>query len=171
MGWFRENAFAIAIGTLLVSGGLLVVVLGYVSLVVYAALTAGVSLVGVVTDLAVPYLPIVAVLVVLLTVSTVGVSWGLLRRLSLPKSDRLGSAAERAEKRYPVLDELGIADALTPPEPTTEEKLEALKRRYVTGEIDETTFERELDRFVADDSVDDERVRTEREAALNRRTS
>ncbi len=84
---------------LLVSSVLLVVVLGYLALVVAMALETGTPIVGVLLDLAVPYLPIVAGLVVVLVLAAVGAGWELLRRLSVPRSARLQSAFERIERR------------------------------------------------------------------------
>lgn len=169
MGWLRNNAFVVSLGTLLVSGTLLVVVFGYVGLVVYSALATGVSMVGVLSELAIPYLPLVAILLVVVVLSAIAVGWGILRRLSIPRSERLGTAAERAEQRYPVLDGLGLSELVSPPEPTAEDALEDLKRRYVAGELDEATFERKLDRLVTNDSVDDVRAARERETVLNER--
>ena len=170
MGWLRNNAFVVSLGVLLVSGTLLAVVFGYVGLVVYSALAQGASMVGVVSGLAFPYLPLVAVLLILTMLSALGVGWGILQRLSIPKSERLGIAAERAEQRYPALDGFGLSELLSPPEPSTEDALEDLKRRYVAGELDEAAFERKLDRLVANDSVDDVRAAREREAVLNERS-
>jgi uncharacterized membrane protein len=167
MGWLRNNAFVISLGVLLVSGTLLAVVLGYVGLVVYSALGTGASMVGVLSGLAFPYLPIVAVLLVISVISAIGFGWGILRRLSIPRSERLETAAERAEQRYPMLDGLGLSERVSPPEPSTEDALEDLKRRYVAGELDEASFERKLDRLVANDSVDDVRAEREREAMLD----
>jgi uncharacterized membrane protein len=47
-----------------------------------------------------------------------------------------------------------IADGLvTPPERT--DRIESLKQRYTSGEIDEATFERDLERVLADDALSD----------------
>ena len=59
---------------------------------------------------------------------------------------------------------------MAPPEPSAEDVLDDLKRRYVAGEIDEATFERKLDRLVANESIDDATVAREREAVLDGRT-
>ena len=69
MGWFRDNALVVWLGLLLVSGTLLAVVLGYAGLVVYSALGSGTGVVGVLAGLAVPYLPVVALLLVVAVVS------------------------------------------------------------------------------------------------------
>ena len=173
MGWFRDNALVVWLGLLLVSGTLLAVVLGYAGLVVYSALGSGTGVVGVLAELAVPYLPVVALLLVVAVVSGLGFGWELLRRLSIPRSERLRSAAERVEREHPAVDGLGLSDVVAPPEPSADERaenaLDDLKRRYVAGEIDETTFERKLDRLVANESVDDVRAAREREAVLDER--
>ena len=168
MAWFRDNALAVWLGSLLVSATLLAVVFGYVALVVATAIGSG-AVVGVLSGLAFPYLPIVALLLVVATVSSIGLSWELLRRLSIPRSERLQSAAERVEREYPAIDGFGLSDLVAPPEPSAEDALNDLKRRYVAGEIDEAAFERKLDRLVANESVDDVRAAREREAVLDGR--
>jgi uncharacterized membrane protein len=174
MGWLRDNALAVWLGVLLVSGILLTLVLGYVGLVVSTALGGGAGAVDVLSGLAFPYLPIVAVLVVATVISGLGFGWSLLRRLSIPRSERLRSVAERVEREYPMIDTLGLSDMFSPPEPSAEERaenaLDDLKRRYVAGEIDEATFERKLDHLVANESVGDARAAREREAALDERS-
>lgn len=153
---------------LFVSSALLVVVLGYLALVVYLALRTGTPIVEILLDLAVPYVPIVGILVVAVVISAVGFGWGLLQRASIPRSARLQSAFERIERRYAPIRALGLSDIVAPPEPTPEEALANLKRQYVTGEIDERTFERKLDRLVRNDTVDDARAARERESTLER---
>ncbi|WP_256686290.1 SHOCT domain-containing protein [Halococcus qingdaonensis] len=167
MGWLRRHSLAISSIVLLVSSVLLAVVLGYAGLVAYSGLAAGTALASVLTELAVPYLPIVALLLVLVVVSGTVATWSALRRLSIPRSERFGTAAERIEQRYPAIDGLGISEFVSPPEPTTEDALADLKRRYVAGELDEAAFERKLDRLVANESVDDVRAERERRAVLD----
>ena len=169
MAWFRDNALAVWLGLLLVSATLLAVVFGYVALVVATAIGGGAGVVGVLSGLAFPYLPIVALLLVVATVSSIGLSWELLRRLSIPRSERLRSAAERVEREYPAIDGFGLSDVVAPPEPSAEDVLDDLKRRYVAGEIDEATFEQKLDRLVANESIDDATAAREREAVLDGR--
>lgn len=167
MGWLSRHSLAISSIVLLVASVLLAVVLGYTGLVAYSGLAAGAALASVLTELAVPYLPIVALLLVTVVVSGTVATWSALRRLSIPRSERFGTAAERIEDRYPIIDGFGISEFVSPPEPTTEEALADLKRRYVAGELDEAAFERKLDRLVATESVDDVRAERERRAVLN----
>lgn len=172
MGWLRDNLFAVSVLALLVSGGLLAAVLGYAALVVLSAFWTGTPVVGVLFDLAVPFLPVTAVLLVAVAVSGVGVGWALLSRLTRPRGGRLHAAAERLERAYPPAETLGVADLLAPdraPEEKAEDALDELKRRYVAGDIDEREFERRLDRLVAADSVEDARATRERERVLDDR--
>lgn len=167
MGWLSKHSFAISSIAFLAASVLLAVVLGYMGLVTVSGLAAGAALVSVLTKLALPYLPIVALLSVLVVVSGTVATWSALRRLSVPKSKRFGTVAERIEQRYPVIDGFGISEFVSPPEPTTEDALADLKRRYVAGELDEAAFERKLDHFVATESADDVRAERERRAVLD----
>jgi membrane protein implicated in regulation of membrane protease activity len=170
MGRSGKSLFVASLLGLLVSGALLIVVLGYLAVVIYSALRTGTPIVGVLLDLAFPYLAIVGVLVVVTTVTAVGSGWGLLRRASIPRSARLQSVLEQAERRHTIVEAFGLSSLVAPPEPSAEERAEEaladLKRRYVAGEIDEGTFERKLDRLVSNDSLDDARAAREREATL-----
>ena len=174
MGWLRSNLLWLSLVALLVSGGLLLVVVGSVGLVVYSALGTGTPIVGELLDIALPVLAVTAVLLVATVVSGVGFVWGLLRRASLPRSRRLASVAGRVEREYRPLRVLGLSDLLSPPEPSAEERaadaLEELKRRYVDGELDEREFERRVDRLVANESIDEARAERERRAVLDDRS-
>ncbi|MDL5361515.1 SHOCT domain-containing protein [Halalkalicoccus sp. NIPERK01] len=171
MGWLSKRALVISLLVLLVSSSLLAVVLGYVGLVVYSAMTTGTPVVGVLLGMAIPYLPIVAALLVLAVLSGCWFAWSLLRRVSVPRSDRLASAARRAELRVPPIGTLGLSESLSPPEPTPEERAERalaeLKRQYVDGEIDEREFERRVDRLVSNASLDEAQAARERRTVLN----
>lgn len=166
MGWLRNGSLGVSLVAWLVSGSLLLVVLGYVGLVVYSAIETGTPIVGVLLDIAVPYLLVVAALLVVTVLSGLGFVWALVRRASVPRSERLASLARRAEREYPPLETIGLSDSLAPPEPSTEERTEAaladLKRQYVDGEISEREFERRVDRLVANDSLDEARAARER---------
>lgn len=160
-----------ALGALL-SGGLLAVVVGYVALVVYSGLVSGAPLVGVLVEIGVPVVLATAVLVSVFVGSAVGFAWALARNATLPRSERLGGLAARAEEEYPPLRAVGLAELLSPPSPTAEEReeeaLAALKRQYVDGEITEAEFERKVDRLVATESVDEARAERERERVVGR---
>jgi len=68
----------------------------------------------------------------------------LARRASVPKSQRVAGGLARLESVVPPLASLGLSDVFAPPEPTVEERHEALTRRYVEGELSEAEYEREL---------------------------
>jgi hypothetical protein len=167
MGVLRNRLFWLSLFGILVSGGLLLAGLGYVALVVYTGLVSGTPIVTILLDLAVPLLGGVAALFVGFSLSCIGLLWVSVKHASLPRSDRLGRTAERLERRYPPLRMLGVADLLSPPEPTAEERAEQaladLKQQYVAGEISEAEFERKVDRLVANDSLDEARAARERE--------
>lgn len=158
---------------LLVFGGLFVLVLGYAGLVVLSAMATQSSVVPTLLDLAIPFVPVLGVLLVATVLSGVGVAWGLLHGTSRGNYGRLKSLVERAEREYSELRVLGLSDALEPPEPTAEERaedaLERLRRQYVEGEIDEREFERKVDRLVANESLDEAKAAHERREVLGER--
>lgn len=170
MGWLSKRGLGLSLVVLLVSSSLLAAVLGYLGLVVYSALITGTPIVGILTGMAVPYLPVVAVLLVLVVLSGGWFGWSLLRRASIPKNERLASVARRAEREVPLLGTFGLSKSLSPPEPSPEEQAERtlaeLKRQYVDGEIDEREFERRVDRLVLNDSIEEARAARERRAVL-----
>ena len=173
MGWLRNNLLVGSLVVFVAAAGLLALVLGYAGLVVYSAFLSGGSILDAVLALSFPYLPIAGVLFVLAVISGLAFCAALLRRLSLPRSRRLGSAIAGVERHSPALARLDLSSLVRPPEPTEAERaenaLEELKRRYVADEITEREFERKLDRLVATDSVDDARAAREREAVLESR--
>nr|WP_240940683.1 hypothetical protein [Haloarcula argentinensis] len=75
----------------------------------------------------------------------------LARRASVPKSQRVAGRLDRLESVVPPLASLGLSDVFAPPEPTVEERHEALTRRYVEGELSEAEYERELRALLAED--------------------
>ena len=174
MSWFRDHPFAVSLGAFLVFGSMLALVLGYVGLILFSAFwtIGGKSIVDVLIELWIPYLPIIAVLLIGTVGSGASLAWAVLghlslQRFSLPRSERLQSTVERAERSNSTLDTLGLSDFVAPKEKSDEEKLEALKQRYVEGEIDEEEFEREIERLNATESSTDTRtshVRKSKEA-------
>jgi len=99
-------------------------------------------------------------------VSVVLLVWLLVaavRRASLPRNDRLAGAARRVERHVP---QIGDGDLSERVEPTTEERIDDLKQRYVDGEITEAEYERELQALMRD--ADDEGVRRERDRGASR---
>lgn len=168
MGRSSTSLFVASLLGFVVSSVLLVVVVGFAALVVFSGVQEGVPVAETLIDLAVPYLPIVTALVVTATLTAIGSAWAVARRASIPKSERLQSTLEEIERRNAAAESLGLSAVVAPPEPTAEDALEDLKRRYVAGEIDETAFERKVDRLVANDSVEESRAAREREATLER---
>lgn len=146
MGWLRDHSLAVSMGVFLVSGIVSALVIGYIGIIVGLAFVSGGLTVGFLLDLA-PYLPVLAILLILTAVSGLSLGWEALRRLSLPRGGRLHSVLERLERRNSALDTLGLSTFVAPPEQSDEEKLDALKQRYVEGDINEAQFERELDRL------------------------
>lgn len=148
------------------SGGLLLVVLGYLGLIVYSGLMNGTPLVAVLLDIAVPVLVSVVFLVALLILSGISLLWIIVQNASIPRSERIATLLERVERKYPPLRILGLSDFLSPPKPSADERAEQalaeLKQQYVDGEITEAEFERKVDRLVANESIDEVRAAHER---------
>lgn len=148
------------------SGGLLLLTVGYLGVVVYSGLVSGTPIVEVLLDIAVPTIAAIAFLLVVLVVSGIGLVWVLAQNASLPWSDRVASLAERLEREHSLPRLLSLSELLTPPEPSAEEQAEqalaTLKQQYVNGEISEAEFERKVDRLVANDSIGDGQATRER---------
>ncbi|SEP06175.1 Short C-terminal domain-containing protein [Halogranum amylolyticum] len=175
MGWVKRHLLVTSLVGLLLSVGLLTGVVGYLGVVVYAALASGGPVVGPLVELALPFFVALAVLLTVATLSGVGLTVAVLRRLSVPRSQRAHALVDRIERTYSPLDSVVFADFLAPPAPSDEERaeraLDDLQRRYVEGELTEAEFERKLDRLVATDSLDDARADRERRAAVEEERS
>ncbi|MFC6975527.1 hypothetical protein ACFQL1_14115 [Halomicroarcula sp. GCM10025709] len=151
MHWLRENRNWLLFAVTVLSG------LGAV----------GVAVVGLFTTLSVlltggPILGIVAgtvfgslALFGLCVVFGVRLVTSLAASASLPKSQRVADGLGRLERFVPPLSALGLADRFEPPEPTVEERREALTQRYVDGELSEAELEARLRTLL--DEEDDER--------------
>lgn len=74
----------------------------------------------------------------------------ILRNTSLHRSDRLVSVVERLEHEYPLLEQFDVSEKV---EPTIEDRRQELKEQYVTGEISEEEFEREMEGLMDDESA------------------
>ena len=167
MTGLSRNKWLWLFGTgLLLSGAVGIIIAGYVGLLADSAVASGAPVFPVLLDIALPVLGGLAVVVALLALSGVGLLWVIVRSASLPRSDRIGALAKRAEREYPPLRALGLADLFTPPEPSADEQAEQalaeLKRQYVDGEITEAEFERKVGRLVANDSIDEVHAARER---------
>jgi hypothetical protein len=76
------------------------------------------------------------------------------------RGGRLESLAERAERHSDLARSVGVLSLVErPPERKREEALDALKRRYADGEIDEVEYERRLERLLDDETVGGARER------------
>lgn len=148
------------------SGGLLLVVIGYLGLIVYSGLANGTPIVDVLLDIAVPVLMSVVFLVAMLILSGVAMLWVIVQNASIPRSERIAILVERVEREFPPLRVLGLSEFLSPPEPSADEQAEQaladLKQQYVDGKITEAEFERKVDRLVANESIDEVRAAHER---------
>ncbi|WP_439025659.1 hypothetical protein [Haloarchaeobius sp. DT45] len=96
--------------------------------------------------------PWVVAALLLTVLSGVWIFWllvVLVSRVSMPSlnSQRLSNVAALVEYAVPQAREYGVSEWLAPPEPTLEEKREALTDRYVDGRLSDSEFERELQRL------------------------
>lgn len=78
----------------------------------------------------------------LAVVCGVGLARELARSVSVPRDERIAAAAGRLERLVPPLSALGLAERF---EPTVEDRREALRERYVEGDLSEAEFEARLD--------------------------
>lgn len=121
---------------------------------------AGVPLPFVLLDATAPYLVASALVGVVSFALFVALAVAAVRRASMPRDDRLARLARRVERHYPEARSMGLAERF---EPTTEDRIEELKERYVEGEITEMEYERRLQELMSEEDVSEERVRRERE--------
>ncbi|NLV07153.1 hypothetical protein GOC83_13535 [Haloarcula rubripromontorii] len=147
MNWVRDNRllllFAAVVLTTLGAVGLGIV--GVVATV--GALLGG----GAVVQTFAGFLLGTLLLVGVNIVFSVALVRALARRASVPKSQRVAGGLARLEAVVPPLASLGLSDVFAPPEPTVEERHEALTRRYVEGELSEVEYERELRALLDED--------------------
>jgi len=159
MGWVRDNLHWLLLGGVAGVTVALVATLGFGILVVLGAMTAPAAgepwLLGI-ARAAVPFVVGIAVLALLDALLVVGLVATVVRRASLPESERLSSVAARVERAVPALARAGLSDRLEPSPPSTEEQRQELKRRYVEGELTEAEFERRLRPLLA--SADDDQA-------------
>jgi hypothetical protein len=153
MGLLGDRLLAGSLAGLVLSVALLVGVFGYVAVLAVAAVVPGGSGVDALLGVVFPAVLATAALVVTFLLSVVGLVVGVGRRLSVPRSRRAAEAVGRLEAYSGRLASVGLSERLAPPEPTVEERLAALKQRYVEGELTEREFERRLREVVADDEA------------------
>ncbi|WP_276300481.1 SHOCT domain-containing protein [Halorussus lipolyticus] len=121
---------------------------------------AGASLVFAVLSAVAPYLVASALVGMLSLFLLVGLVVTAVRSASVPRSNRLARLARLVERYSSEARELRLSERL---EPTTEDRIDQLKREYVEGDITELEYERRLQDLMADDSMSDQRVRREYE--------
>ncbi|WP_306060450.1 SHOCT domain-containing protein [Natronococcus wangiae] len=96
--------------------------------------------------------------VVFLAVTVISV----LRTASLPRDDRLVSIVEWVERRYPVLRRFDVTEKVSP---TSEDQRQQLKDQYISGEISDAEFEREMGQLM-DDATSKEKSQSRTETAI-----
>lgn len=158
--WFYFSGFVIT-GVLLVGAGLMGILEGL------SALSGGVpaseelallTMLGAAAEWVVAALLFGLIAVIFLVATAVSI----LRNASLPRDDRLASAVEWLERRYPLLRRF---DASGKVEPTTEDRRRELEEQYVSGELSEAKFERQLAQLM-DDTPEEERSRVTSESTI-----
>ncbi len=150
------------IGLLVVA--LVAVICAFAGVIALGALVTLVALATPVSSpvaVAVPWLLGALFLGVSAVVVTLLLAWTALTRIAGMRYRWLSTVAVRAERRSDLAARARLADRVTPPRTAAARKheLNALKRRYVEGTIDEYEFERRLDRLL-DDSSGSRRDRT-----------
>lgn len=150
MSWLSEHRHW------LLFAGVVLTTVGALGLTVLGVVTTVTTLIG-----GGPLLPTLAVVILgafllvgLDFVFAVALVAELARRASLPKSQRVADGLARLESLVPPFGALGLSDRFEPPEPTIEERREALTKRYVDGELSEAELERRL-RALLDEETDD----------------
>lgn len=169
MNWVKDNRllllFAAVVLTTLGAVGLGIV--GVVATV--GALLGGGAVVQTVAAFLLGTLLLVGVDIVL----SVTLFRALARRASVPKSQRVADGLARLESVVPPLASLGLSDVFAPPEPTVEERHEALTRRYVEGDLSDAEYERKLQTLLGETEDPDSELQAddEIEADLSRTTT
>lgn len=162
MELLRDRKVKVLLAGFVLSLVALVVLAAFGLLAVASALAgaaSGASLLFVAVEAAAPFVAaslLVGVLSVLLFVAT---TVAAVRRVSMPRSERLARAARLVERVSGDAREFGLAERF---EPSTEERVADLKRAYVEGEITEWEYERRLEDLLDDERESDGTVRRER---------
>lgn len=160
----RTSQLFAALALLTASGILLAADVVYVVVALLAALVGPGTVLGTFLDLAFPYLAAGVVLTILVAVSGLGVAWVLARGVVDLGTGRLQAVAEELERHEPDIE--GLVSVVTrgerPPPKSDEEALADLRERYAGGEIDDGTFERELERILGEEPEDADPARTGR---------
>jgi uncharacterized membrane protein len=157
MGWLRNNSHWVLFVCFLVSVVLTVGVGLFGAVAALGALTPASAAAAEefvllrMLEAALPYLFGLVVMGILDAVFLVGAVVAVLRRASMPRSDRLAKFARKAEEEVDLLGAVGVSDRV---EPRPEDRREDLKQRYVEGEMSEAEFERRMRELLDDDEED-----------------
>jgi uncharacterized membrane protein len=143
--WLYFGGFVVS-GILLVGAGVMGLIEGSSALAGGAPASEESMLVTMLAAAA-EWIGIVLVLGLIAILFLVATVVSVLRSASLPRDDRLVTAVEWLERQYPLLRKFEVSEKV---EPTTEDRRQRLKEQYVTGEISETEFEREMERLMDD---------------------
>jgi hypothetical protein len=171
MGWVRQNSHWVLFACFLLSTiltaivGILGAVAALGALSPSAAVVAEEFVLVRMLEAALPYVLATVFLGILDVVFLVGTVVAVLRKASMPKSDRLAKFAKRAEDEVPVLGTFGVSDRV---EPDAQYRREELKQQYVDGELSEREFERRM-REVLDEDEDDPLLNDEFDRNENRK--
>jgi uncharacterized membrane protein len=163
MGLVDDSRVTVFLGGFLLS---LLALVGVTALGAFAVLSAlldpaaGTPLLVGLLEAAAPFVAVVAMLGFVSLLLLVGLVVTAVRSASIPRSDRLARLARIVERHSSDARDLGLSEKL---EPTTEDRIDQLKRRYVEGELTELEYEQRLQDLMSDDDVSDERIRRERE--------
>ena len=153
----RDGKVKALLGGFLLS---LVVLVGIAAFGLFAALSAlasaatGAPLVFVALDALAPYLAASMLVGVLSFLLLLGTMVAAIRRLSMPRSERLARVARGVEYVSPRARSAGLAERF---ELTAEERIADLKEEYVAGDIGESEFERRMRDLLDDRDADEER--------------
>jgi len=157
VSWFDRNRHWILLALVAVTTVLAVGTVGVGLLSVLAGLASGAGIGAVLGDAALVLL-IAATLVAADLAFAIAFLVTVTRRVSgpalpsLPESERLSNALDRAERTFPSLARFGLSDRLAL---SAETKRERLKQRYVNDELTQIEYERKLDALLADESDTD----------------
>ncbi|MFC6836342.1 hypothetical protein [Halomarina ordinaria] len=151
--WVRRHLLGVLTLSLVVVTVLLFGVLGLGALVAVASSGASVSaLLGAVL----PWAAAAVLLTALAVGLFVGLLWTLVSRLSvprLPRSQRAADLLARVERHSGVARSVNASGFVAPPEPTPDERIGDLRRRYVDDDLTEDELERHLDAVLDDPTV------------------
>lgn len=150
MSWFERNLPWLLVALLLATTVAFVGTLGLAVVAVLGALLGGAGA-GAVLGQIVLFVAALGLLGALDVAVAVALVVTLVRRASLPTSERWAARAERAERFVPPLRSAELSERLSP---SLEERKQRLEQRYVEGELSEFEFERRMADLL-DDATDE----------------